>query len=596
MRNYELLSKELYGTAPFGDEWTVGAPVSKSLLTAAFEFRNIREERPLRRLLAINIDESDNTNSAESVYSAIFNLQGVIPCIRSTIINSAPGRILLLDTLMPSENCERKLTFYETVKMGFDISLSLTSLQQKEIIHRNIKPRNIAMINGTWVLDGFEMAEFIRNTVSHRERIGTKMYMAPEAVFGRYDNTTDLYALAMAMYIQLNNGRPPFMGRYDELFDTALDKAISRRLSGEEIPPLMYADRTIDGIIRRALSPNPAMRYSRAAEMNSEINRYLTTVKKSSMMKCEKAMSIADSIMQDNLFSSMWDIGDCLGVGTYGTVYRARSKADNREYAVKVVRIPSDDEEMKKLSSLSTEQKMQYCSQAIARATSEALIYMQMHDCSRVLRMYDYGRVRTMNTAGAEFFWMQTELLSPIPARIADERAAAAIGVDVCEALAQIHSKGMTHRDIKPENILWAGQEGYKLSDFGVARMMRDKVEATVVGSRSYMAPEVLSGLIENKQKKAYNNSVDIFSLGMTLYTLLNNDREPFLPADPMPVTETDKAMAEQRRLKGEPLPLPAHCGPRLGAIIARACNADPTKRFRSADDMREALLNFLES
>jgi len=138
--------------------------------------------------------------------------------------------------------------------------------------------------------------------------------------------------------------------------------------------------------------------------------------------------------------------------------------------------------------------------------------------------------------------------------------------------------------------------DGYKLSDFGVARMLRETSEATVIGSRSFMAPEILTGLMANKGRKAYSNTVDIYSLGMTMYILLNDGREPFLPPEPHPVTEGDRACAEHRLLSGETLPLPAHCGRELGRIIIRACAADPARRFRTADDMREALLNYLES
>ena len=596
MNHFQEISRQLCGKSVFGDEWTVGSFISQSLMSACFELNSTGFGANRRRLLVIDLSTADS--SAAAIYSAANGLPGVLPCSRQQIITCGTAQFLLLDTPLPAAAADRKLTAYAAAKLGLDISAAIASLQNAGIVHRNIKPRNIVLLDESWMLDGLEMADYMRNTVSGQIGIGTRMYMPPESLHGRYDHTTDPYSLAVVLYTMLNNNRPPLMGRYEPLTEQAVENAIARRLNGEAIPPLSFVDAALDHIIRKALSPNPAQRYSHASQIYAEFSSYLHSASNQSAINNERAAGIADGVMNDAAFAAQWQLGDCLGVGVSGTVYRALSKIDGQEYALKVVRIPADDNELRHMtaSGMTQREQAEYCAQAIAKAGSEALMYMQLTGCSHILRMYDYGRVKAYNSSAVEYFWMQTELLSPIPDSIPDERAVAMIGIDVCTALSEIHAKGMTHRDVKPENILWAGNDGYKLSDFGVARMLRETAEATVIGSRSYMAPEILSGLVAKKNKKAYSNAVDIFSLGMTMYTLLNCNREPFLPPEPQPVTEADRALAEQRRLNGEPLPLPVCCGSRLGAIIARACANDPAKRFRTADNMREALLNYLES
>ena len=81
-----------------------------------------------------------------------------------------------------------------------------------------------------------------------------------------------------------------------------------------------------------------------------------------------------------------------------------------------------------------------------------------------------------------------------------------------------IHSKGIAHRDIKPENIMMSPQSNidFKLIDFGYACKDIKKNKATQrCGSPGYMAPEIFKG-------KPYGPEVDVFSIGILLYTLLS--------------------------------------------------------------------------
>lgn len=107
------------------------------------------------------------------------------------------------------------------------------------------------------------------------------------------------------------------------------------------------------------------------------------------------------------------------------------------------------------------------------------------------------------------------------------EEFATKIQGGVLSAIAHIHERGIVHRDVKSENILLA-QGGTKgvLTDFGVGALASDAVAMAVrCGSAGYVAPEVL------KHDAAYDNKVDVFGMGVTLYYTLSNTL-PFTGAD----------------------------------------------------------------
>ena len=166
------------------------------------------------------------------------------------------------------------------------------------------------------------------------------------------------------------------------------------------------------------------------------------------------------------------------------------------------------------------------------------------------------------------------------------------IGRDICTALMYCEEKGIIHRDIKPANLFKDNFGNYKVGDFGVSRRM-DTVHValtmTGIGTISYMAPEVYRGT-------SYNNTVDIYALGLILYQLLNNYRIPFLPTDGS-YTSKDIDSANYKRLQGEPLP--SLTGTRIGnetvdasldAMIRKACAIRSEDRYQSAKEFYEDL------
>ena len=151
-----------------------------------------------------------------------------------------------------------------------------------------------------------------------------------------------------------------------------------------------------------------------------------------------------------------------------------------------------------------------------------------------------------------------------------DPVRAAGIIIQLGEALAAAHAAGVVHRDVKPGNVLMSrpapgAPETVKLTDFGVSRILQDQAAAAataIVGTPSYMAPEVIEG-------SAPAPAGDVYALGMVLYELLAG-RAPFACGNNLSPLHSAFHMAP-RRLVGMPED--------LWTVIAACTAKDPAVR-----------------
>ena len=155
--------------------------------------------------------------------------------------------------------------------------------------------------------------------------------------------------------------------------------------------------------------------------------------------------------------------------------------------------------------------------------------------------------------------------------------------------MAFCQKKGLIHRDIKPESIFINETGQFKLGDFGVSKTVEKTTGGlSKKGTESYMAPEVYLG-------KPYGASVDIYSLGLVLYRLMNANRLPFLPQAPQPITFADRENALIQRMRGASIIPPSKAGESFGRVILKACEYLPEDRYRTAAEFHEALLGVQE-
>lgn len=286
-----------------------------------------------------------------------------------------------------------------------------------------------------------------------------------------------------------------------------------------------------------------------------------------------------------------WKLVRTLGQGSYGTVYEAEREDFGAVYrsAVKIITIPGSRSEIQSARSegMTVDEVTAYFRGFVEELTREFALMSRLKGTANVVSYEDHVVVPHEREIGWDII-IRMELLTPLTERMEQRDMTAAdvekLGIDLCHALELCERLNIVHRDIKPENIFISSLGDYKLGDFGIARTV-EKTGGGLSrkGTDSYMAPEVYKG-------EAYGSNVDLYSLGVVLYRLFNDNRLPFLPPYPAKITHSDREAALARRMSGEILPDPAHANTRMAAVIRRACAYDPKERYQTAAEMRTDL------
>lgn len=160
------------------------------------------------------------------------------------------------------------------LKVGTDICSALVFCEERNVLHRDIKPQNIFMApDGTYKLGDFGIAKTAERTTSGT-KTGTYKYMAPEVYNNRpYGTKADIYSLGLVLYWMLNERRTPFLPLPPKVPTTSEeDAARSKRFSGKEIPPPLHGSEELKRIVLKACAFDPDLRYQSAKEMLFDLN------------------------------------------------------------------------------------------------------------------------------------------------------------------------------------------------------------------------------------------------------------------------------------------------------------------------------------
>lgn len=286
-----------------------------------------------------------------------------------------------------------------------------------------------------------------------------------------------------------------------------------------------------------------------------------------------------------------WKLTKLIGEGSFGKVYLAEREDFGIRYeaAVKIITIPQSQSEVKSAMAegMDSGSVTAYFRGFVQELVQEIALMSQLKGTANVVSYEDHMVIPHENGVGWDIV-IRMELLTPLldhmAAHTMTRHDVIRLGIDLCKALELCQKYNIIHRDIKPENIFISRTGDYKLGDFGIARTAEKTTGGmSKKGTYTYMAPEVYRG-------SAYGSGVDLYSLGLVLYRLLNESRAPFLPPYPAPITHTDRETALTRRMGGEPLPAPKNAEGRLGEIVLKACAYDPKDRYSSPMQMRQEL------
>jgi serine/threonine-protein kinase len=261
-------------------------------------------------------------------------------------------------------------------------------------------------------------------------------------------------------------------------------------------------------------------------------------------------------------------IQEVLGRGGMGEVYKAFDPTLQRTVAVKTVRPDIDRPEYL--------DRMMREAQACARLSHP-----------NIVTVYEAGQVEGVVFIAMEYL-QGRNLAAVLDAKTLSFEEKIRILAKVLEALQHAHALDVVHRDIKPSNNHLCPDGTIKLIDFGLARVLQAETRTAsgnVLGTPHYSSPEQLKG-------EQVDRRTDIYSTGVMAYEMLSG-RRPFEP-DNDSISSVILKVIQQ-----PPAPMATDMSrllPEIESIVSKAMAKLPDDRFQSADAMRQALLNFLET
>ncbi|MFF1549366.1 serine/threonine-protein kinase, partial [Streptomyces sp. NPDC058291] len=261
------------------------------------------------------------------------------------------------------------------------------------------------------------------------------------------------------------------------------------------------------------------------------------------------------------LLAGRYRLGDVLGRGGMGTVWRAEDETLGRTVAVKELRFPGniDEDEKRRLITRTLRE-----AKAIARIrnNSAVTVFDVVEEDDRPWIVMELVEGKSLAEAIRE-----DGVLKP--------KRAAEVGLAILDVLRSAHREGILHRDVKPSNVLIAEDGRVVLTDFGIAQVEGDpSITSTgmLVGAPSYISPERARG---HKPGPA----ADLWSLGGLLYAAVEGS----------PPYDKGSAIATLTAVMTEQLEEPKNAGP-LKDVIYGLLTKDPARRLDDAG--ARAMLN----
>ncbi|MFC9626681.1 serine/threonine-protein kinase [Streptomyces sp. NPDC056930] len=254
------------------------------------------------------------------------------------------------------------------------------------------------------------------------------------------------------------------------------------------------------------------------------------------------------------LLAGRYRLGEVLGRGGMGTVWRAVDETLGRTVAVKELRFPS----------------------AIDEDEKRRLITRTLREAKAIARIRNNGAVTVYDVVDEDDRpWIVMELIEgkSLAEAIREDgvltpKRAAEVGLAILDVLRSAHREGILHRDVKPSNVLIAEDGRVVLTDFGIAQVEGDpSVTSTgmLVGAPSYISPERARG-------HKPGPPADLWSLGGLLYASVEGS----------PPYDKGSAIATLTAVMTEPLDPPKNAGP-LEEVIYGLLARDPDQRLDDA-------------
>ncbi|KAL0921128.1 hypothetical protein M5K25_008168 [Dendrobium thyrsiflorum] len=258
-------------------------------------------------------------------------------------------------------------------------------------------------------------------------------------------------------------------------------------------------------------------------------------------------------------FDLDYRLGERLGRGQFGAVYKCVSVSTGKDFAVKIIDKFSGCFDRQLVYS-----EIKFTLLAAFKNPRSVQIHQVYEDITAIYLILDL-------CPGPDLF---DRIGGHGPF---NESEAAALITELVESIAECHRRGLAHRDIKPENILFDSKGHLLLADFCCAALFEKGARSLKgkVGTPAYAAPEVLAG-------QNYDEKVDVWSAGVVLYLMLGWT----LPFNGNSVEDIVAAVK-----KGDPICFPKEFFPRLSPeakdLIEQMLERDPVMRLSAEQVLR---------
>jgi serine/threonine-protein kinase len=287
----------------------------------------------------------------------------------------------------------------------------------------------------------------------------------------------------------------------------------------------------------------------------------------------DASSSSTRSLTPGSVVLGRYTIQKVIGRGGMATVYLARNQETERLVALKIL-----DPEIS--NDPSYVERFRREARAAGRIRSD-----------HVVAIYDLGTDQSGTLVLVmEYLEGQTVQQALRNGRMPLQRAMI-LARQLCEGLAAAHENGVIHRDLKPANLfiekLTGGNEKLKILDFGISKLAEASSQeltraGQTLGTLAYMAPEQIRGTVKGNDPR-----IDLYSAGVSMFLMLTAKR---------PIDAEDTVQLLQAVLEKPALTLGQATGtefpPALEAFIDKSLRKDPTQRYQTALEMRDALLS----
>jgi serine/threonine protein kinase len=290
--------------------------------------------------------------------------------------------------------------------------------------------------------------------------------------------------------------------------------------------------------------------------------------------RADRVFSALSEALPGMLLDKKYRLGEKIGSGGFGVVYRAEHVGLRRDVAVKIFRpMPGNDS-----------------GEGLSRFEREGISACRVNH-PNAISVLDSG----LSPAGSAYLVMELLEGRTLAAEMGESERftlerAVEIVAPVCDALAAAHEAGIVHRDVKPENVFLArgrgGRDGevVKVLDFGLAKLVGDEAvgraqpSRSLVGTPAYIAPERLWG-------NPYDGRADVYSVGVVLYHMLCGEPPHRVAAGGFPALIALSVTRDPQPLRERRPDLP----PEAEAAVMSALARDPAAR-PAADELARAL------